>query len=77
MLEKTVLDIVNDHSGGIKFTELISIIVAKNEEEHLGLDIDNDFPTVLENTIRASSKLKILDYTWQPMSRAKMFVYTE
>jgi hypothetical protein len=75
LLEKIRI-IVNENSGGLKFIELLSILMTKyhdlfGEQERSG------FPEVVEAVIRNSSDLKILDYTQQSMQRAKMFVYTE
>ncbi len=60
--------IVNDNSGGIKFTKLLV-------ELAVGMKID---PDVAEQAIRDCPDLDILDYSWDmgEMKRAKMFVYT-
>lgn len=66
-LRSAIMDAVSDSSGGLKFPELI----AKLPKKFAGTD-----PDVLEEEIRDMPELKILDYTWVPMMRAKMFVYT-
>ena len=68
-VENAIRNIVNEHSGGVKFTELIVEIVSKKY-----LDIKN--PDEIEKVIREMEDVKILDYTWKSMDRAKMFVYT-
>lgn len=74
-LEQIILDIVNNHSGGIKFTTLIADLVSKHKEHEIDIDCVH-FPDQVEQAIRNSSKMKILDYMWTDMNRAKMFVYT-
>jgi len=68
-VENAIRNIVNEHSGGVKFTELIVEIVSKKY-----LDIKN--PDEIEKVIREMEDVKILDYTWKSIDRAKMFVYT-
>jgi len=74
--------IIDENSGGMKFTELLTEL-AKNANTNALRDILTDFkgneiPDIVETTIRDfGGKIKILDYTWQSMNRAKMFVYTE
>jgi hypothetical protein len=76
-LQDLVVTIVNDNSGGIKFTELMYRIL---EKQHEGLILSDTHtfvtPDLLEKCIRKSRLVKILDYVWVPQNRAKMFVYT-
>jgi hypothetical protein len=63
--------IIEDHSGGVKFIELIADMVT---DKYLGPEeVD---PDEIENVIREMEDVKILDYVWKSMNRAKMFVYT-
>ena len=74
-LHDAIFSIVNDESGGIKFTELIvklCVYAYDNNAKHL---IPNN-PEIIEETIRKSKVMKILDYTSNYMCRQKMFVYT-
>jgi len=65
--------ILENYSGGIKFTELLTLILP----DVMTLKIDTtDFSDRLEKVIRKSDDIKILDYTWKSAKRAKMFVYT-
>jgi hypothetical protein len=66
--------ILDDHSGGIKFTELLGeLIQIMYENEYI---VPEDLPEKLEKLIREDTNFKILDYTWKSMNKAKMFVYT-
>ena len=70
-----IRQIVEDCSGGIKFTELITILA---DRYHGSLYEAWNTPEEVENIIRNSGneKLKILDYTWHSCRKTKMFVYT-
>lgn len=89
-MEKTQLDDVtllslvrmflNEHSGGIKFVELVTDIVS-----HLGETLKKeDFATIdfseldyhIEKVISETSDIRILNYTWHSCNKQKMFVYT-
>jgi hypothetical protein len=83
LILNTVQMIIDEHSGGMKFTELLNELIAQSFSNGVvgaaftGLTKD-DFPSVVEMTIRDfGQNIKILDYTWTSMNRAKMFVYTE
>jgi len=65
-LYQEILEILDYHSGGIKFTELIVDLAARHP-----VDIDD-----VEAVIRESKDIKILNYTWLSVKRAKMFIYT-
>lgn len=67
-LQKTILKIVDQNSGGIKFMKLIPLIL---EPDRL---ID---PDTLEVEIRDCPELDILEYAMQldDLERIKMFVY--
>lgn len=76
-LEKTISiieKIVNDHSGGIKFTELITELMIKFNEEKL--DINEIEPDKIEKIIESMMSVKILEYTFKDLNRSKMFIYT-
>jgi hypothetical protein len=73
VLHDLIVKIVDDNSGGIKFTELIATITADN---HDSLDNIENFPDRLERVIRESKILNVLDYTFRDLNRCKMFVYT-
>ncbi len=63
--------IVNENSGGMKFTELLVDLAV----DQIKMKID---PDVIEQAIRDCPDLDILDYSWDmgEVKRAKMFVYT-
>lgn len=71
-LYNQALEIVKDHSGGIKFTELLTLILSKNKSASQ----TSNFPDKLEIILRDSDELKVLDYTHKLLNRAKMFIYT-
>jgi len=76
-LRAMILFVVESHSGGIKFTELIAELVAlAQKEEALKNSIHEDFPVLVENMIGEIEELKVLKYTWKTLNRSKMFVYT-
>lgn len=70
-----IKDIVENNSGGIKFTELISIL-SSDYRELLSDEVLSNIAENVEKAIRSDDHLKILDYTWGSYNRAKMFVYT-
>jgi hypothetical protein len=83
-LKDVIREIVEDHSGGLKFTELVSITVSKVCENNapnerppttLRLLIHKDWPDILERLCREDKTLCVLDYAWKN-EIAKMFVYT-
>lgn len=64
--------ILDEHSGGIKFTELIVDLITYRHLESNEVD-----PDEIEEVIRwGMEDVNILDYVWKSMNRAKMFVYT-
>jgi hypothetical protein len=63
--------ILDEHSGGIKFTELIVEIASCRYLDISEMDADE-----IEKVIREMEDVKVLDYVWKSMNRAKMFVYT-
>lgn len=71
-----ITKIVNDNSGGIKFTELIVNLIEAISKTDSGYEDDDIDIDSIELIIRESSDLKILDYTWHELNRSKMFVYT-
>lgn len=71
-LHDLAVEIVQDYSGGIKFTELLTVILSKDKSAS---QIAN-FPDKLEKILRDSDKIKVLDYTHILLNRAKMFIYT-
>lgn len=63
--------IVHEHSGGMKFTELVSEMISLKQGR-----ID---PDVLLGTVEAMDDVEVLRYSWHmtgEMSREKIFVYT-
>lgn len=80
-LNETVVAIVEGHSGGIKFPELLFEVVVKIREGVVDdVTIEDSesvsFPDRLEKAIQEHTDLEILEYTWRSINRAKMFVYT-
>jgi hypothetical protein len=78
LLHELILDIVNDNSGGIKFIALMTEVIFRIKEGKANgfREIPDDLDIYMEEIIRESKDMKILDYTWTKMKRAKMFVYT-
>jgi hypothetical protein len=80
-LEDFVRHAVNQHSGGVKFVELLAeVVAAKFEGGWTGEAIDTDsFPEILEQAIEKMPGVEILRYGWQmddELKREKLFVYT-
>lgn len=68
-IEQEILDIVTEHSGGLKMLELIVELIGKE----IGLS-----PEELESTIAAMPQLGILEYagpSYGEIVRVKQFVY--
>lgn len=77
LLQEKIVRIVDDHSGGMKFTELLSCLTTEiyesGTDSNLNLDPDNVF-----NTIKKIPCLGILDYIMNlgaGISREKHFIY--
>ena len=70
-IQNAVREILEMHSGGIKFTELITEIVAYNYFRPGEMDADE-----IEKAVREMEGVKVLDYVWKSLNRSKMFVYT-
>lgn len=71
--EELILEIVNQNSGGMKFTKLFTDLLsgaykAKNEK------VIRMSPDEIEARVRMMSELRILEYSHE--MRVKMFVYT-
>jgi hypothetical protein len=73
-LSKKIHEIVEEHSGGLKFTELMSKVVDWWIFEKG--DPNLDLVQKVEKDVRKSKKLKILIYTAHRWNREKMFIYT-
>ena len=74
VLKAKIKALITDHSGGIKFVELVTYLtewVCLNE-----YIIEERFVDHVEEIIRKMKGLKILEYTHKPLRRAKFFVYT-
>lgn len=70
-LHDAAVKLVHDNSGGIKFTELVTLLVSQNK------DLERDgFVEELETSLRTSNVVKVLDYTFHQLNRSKMFIYT-
>lgn len=74
MLKKTIRDIVRDHSGGIKFIDLVGEVMSLYREQ--SVIINTDLSDMIEKTVKDMSDLRILEYIYEPLKRIKMFVYT-
>jgi len=68
-LRKDIEDIVNDHSGGLKLTELIPALLTKRKNLKISIE-------TLMGVINSSPKLNVLEYTWKNNNRTKYFIYT-
>jgi hypothetical protein len=69
-LRKDIEWIIEDHSGGMKLTELIPELLSR-EKKHIGISTER-----IMNTILSSKKLSVLEYTWRPNHSSKYFIYT-
>jgi hypothetical protein len=76
-LHSRILTIVDEHSGGIKMTELIAeLISVMHASKEVVIDTDK-FLHDIHSTIKKSKVLKILDYTSRKWNREKEFIYTK
>jgi len=73
---KDMLDMVakllDEHSGGIKFTELVSYLVRLYFETGQKWSLD---PDEILAAIVASARFGVLHYNWRRCGREKIFVY--
>lgn len=80
-LAGVVHNILIDYSGGIKFTELMVKVL----EYHIDKDRIVELSSVSETNmvdrllevLEQDNKFGILRYTFQPLNREKMFIYTK
>ena len=91
-LKKKILEIVNDHSGGIKFTDIVCEVTewfcsqgystkgtdcGTFDRSSLKLFLKfSESSDYLESVVRKMKTLKTLTYTYRQLNREKMFVYT-
>ena len=69
-IKNAVLKVVTSHSGGIKFAELLSILIQDYSYKGTGIELEsvcNDMQDM---------KVHVLEYTWLDCNRNKLFVYT-
>jgi hypothetical protein len=77
LLQQRIVEIVRDHSGGIKFLELVLDLAELDVDFRKEYSFNPDrFIYDVEWYCRNTESLKVLDYTMTSMNRAKMFVYT-
>jgi hypothetical protein len=68
-LEKDIENIVANHSGGLKLTELIPELLTKRK----GLKVRME---TIMSIIDLNQNLMMLEYTWRANNRTKYFIYT-
>jgi hypothetical protein len=74
VLKSKIRTLITDHSGGMKFTELVTYLT-----EWVCINkyiIESGFPDYAFYVISKMKDLKVLEYTHKPLRRAKFFVYT-
>jgi|APFre7841882654_1041346.scaffolds.fasta_scaffold178741_1 hypothetical protein len=80
-LQKRILQIVDEHSGGMKFTELLVEVLHQLLSENNKLKTKKKpvpTPELLLYLCKRHSQLKVLEYSWimgKNLTRAKWFVY--
>lgn len=70
-MQQEIKRIVDENSGGLKFTKLISEMVAAKEGR-----VD---PDVLLEMVEGMDELQVLRYSWHlsgELAREKIFIYT-
>jgi len=78
-LNEAILSIVNENSGGVKFTKLVTALVCMNMEGNLSDVIDTR--SILGDLVercKGMSEIKLLEYSMplgDDVERLKMFVY--
>jgi len=72
-LYQEILGIVNDASGGIKFTELMTKLAVSRQGK---IPDTEKFIHDVEYLCRHSDELKVLTYTYKLLNREKMFIHT-
>lgn len=80
-LKDLILNILHENSGGIKFTELISKIMASEYEKKVNNleyieEINSEvFPEILERACKETPGVGVLEYVYPELRRIKLFVY--
>lgn len=69
-IEKAIREIVEESSGGIKFVELLVKL-------NIRFSLKLPGPEKIEEIVRNTPGVKVLDYIWKSENRSKMFVYTD
>lgn len=75
-IKKLILEIIEDNSGGLKFTELLPNLITKLINSNQSNFIEHLTPEFVEELITQTPELKILEYTFKSLNRQKMFIYT-
>lgn len=70
-----VLRVLDENSGGMKMVELVAVLVAAAHSDGNGEDYSDELANI-EESLRAIPELKLVEYTWKSMNRAKTFVCT-
>jgi hypothetical protein len=77
LLQQHIVEIVNNHSGGTKYIDLVMSLVELDADFRKEYSFNSDkFLHDVEWYCRNTESLKVLDYTMTSINRAKMFVYT-
>lgn len=75
-LKEDIYLIVHNHSGGIKFTELIASLVSSKS---VNRDSSQFVDDVIDTIADMPNSLKVLKYSWyqtEDSEREKLFIYT-
>jgi len=79
-LTDLIFQIIEDHSGGVKYLELLMEVLSRHHDEplpHLEKVDEQDLSTHIFNEIRSMKDIKVLEYNYRALNRTKYFVYTE
>ncbi len=79
-LTDLIFQIVEDHSGGIKYLELLMEVLSWHHDKplaHLEIVDEQDLSVHIFNEIRGMKDVKVLEYNYRALNRTKYFVYTE
>lgn len=80
-LKEIVNNILEAHSGGIKFIELLMELLVSHYNNHeiseFNAEDDNNIPEVILKEISRIQGVGILEYLSKPLNRTKYFIYTK
>lgn len=78
-ITELIYQIVEDHSGGVKYIELLMRVLSRHHDkplEELEKIDETDLSIYIFNEIKSMKDVCVLEYNYRVLNRTKYFVYT-